>query len=83
MRLNCFVGVSEMEANDEGHLSGNGQSPASQWRHKKRGTMHEIIATAELQMSTDLVDGAELIIYRGGRRQAMGEACRRIFRWPV
>lgn len=34
-------------------------------RHKKRGTFYTIIGTAELQMATDLVDGAFLTIYRG------------------
>ena len=34
-------------------------------RHQKRGTTYEVIGTAELQMDTDLVDGAFLTIYRG------------------
>jgi hypothetical protein len=34
-------------------------------RHKKRGTCYTVIATAELQMATDLVDGSFLTIYRG------------------
>lgn len=34
-------------------------------RHKKRGTTYTVIGTAELQMATDLVDGAHLTIYRG------------------
>jgi hypothetical protein len=34
-------------------------------RHKKRGTTYVVVGTAELQMATDLVDGAFLIIYKG------------------
>lgn len=34
-------------------------------RHKKRGTTYEVIGTAELQMATDLGDGAFLTVYRG------------------
>lgn len=35
------------------------------YRHVKRGTEYEVIGTAELQMSRDLVDGSSLVIYRG------------------
>ena len=34
-------------------------------RHKKRGTLYTVLGTAELQMATDLVDGAFLTIYQG------------------
>lgn len=37
----------------------------SKWKHAKRGTVYEVIAHAELQMSADLVDGTELVVYRG------------------
>ena len=36
------------------------------WQHVKRGTTYEVIGTAELQMSNDLlVDGSEMVVYRG------------------
>jgi hypothetical protein len=36
------------------------------WRHVKRGTVYEEIGRAELQIATlDLVDGSDLVIYRG------------------
>ncbi|MDA8251646.1 MAG: DUF1653 domain-containing protein [Rhodospirillales bacterium] len=40
-------------------------APGSIWRHRKRGTTYTVVGRAELQMATDLVDGAELVIYRG------------------
>jgi hypothetical protein len=39
--------------------------PGSKWRHKRRGTSYEVVGMAELQMTTDLVDGSELVVYRG------------------
>jgi hypothetical protein len=35
------------------------------WRHKKRGTTYDEIGRGELQMAYDLVDGSEMVIYRG------------------
>ncbi|MBS7812312.1 hypothetical protein [Roseococcus pinisoli] len=35
------------------------------YRHVKRGTEYTVLGQGELQMSADLVDGAELVIYRG------------------
>lgn len=36
------------------------------YRHKKRGTVYEVIGEAELQMNTDnLVDGSQMMVYRG------------------
>lgn len=34
-------------------------------RHKKRGTQYEVVGVAELQTATDLVDGSEMMVYRG------------------
>ncbi|MDE2106736.1 MAG: hypothetical protein KGL39_56500, partial [Patescibacteria group bacterium] len=38
---------------------------ARQFRHKKHGGVYTILGIAELQMATDLVDGAMLAIYVG------------------
>jgi hypothetical protein len=35
------------------------------WQHVKRGTVYEIVGSASLQMSADLVDGSDLVVYRG------------------
>lgn len=36
------------------------------WQHVKRGTSYEVIGLAELQIAShDLVDGSELVVYRG------------------
>ena len=36
------------------------------YRHKKRGTVYEVIGEAELQTNTDnLVDGSQMMVYRG------------------
>ncbi len=37
----------------------------TRYRHKKRGTVYTEIGRAELQMASELVDGAELVVYRG------------------
>jgi hypothetical protein len=39
--------------------------PRKLWRHKKRGTTYEEIGRGELQMASDVVDGSEMVIYRG------------------
>lgn len=40
-------------------------APPRRVRHKKRGTLYDVLGEAELQTSTDLVDGSEMIVYRG------------------
>lgn len=47
-------------------LANEGTPDASRrWRHVKRGTVYTEIGRGELQMSRDLVDGSEMVIYRG------------------
>lgn len=41
------------------------QAAVPRWRHKKRDTVYEEIGRAQLQMSTEVVEGSELVIYRG------------------
>lgn len=45
--------------------SGRLVEDGARWRHVKRGTFYTEIGRAELQMAADVVDGSELVIYRG------------------
>jgi hypothetical protein len=35
------------------------------FKHKKRGTLYTVISLAELQMSANLNDGSEMVVYQG------------------
>jgi hypothetical protein len=69
MREQMYVMWKQLKAAQEDIRKLEGSNPMTQTtrrvRHKKRGTTYEVIGTAELQMATDLVDGAFLTIYRG------------------
>ena len=99
----CIVKDWQKEAKDNVHvaqalrqaqaaitaMSSLAAKDAEKFRHEKRGTVYEVVGTAELQMTYDnLVDGSDLVIYRGedgklwcreegefhdGRFQALGD----------
>lgn len=57
MYANCTFGSITRPAPD-------GEAVAT-YRHAKRGTTYAVIGKAELQMNADVVDGSEMVVYRG------------------